>query len=224
MSIATDSLLAYMQASKRLPDWLPRDGLVYFDDFSCIRPFAPTGQRYRHTDSDNGMPALSTLGGRDCLYAGTTGSWLEVDISLTASDHTFGCMVYDSLGVQNQQVMLYYDDVGGAVRLNNYSTAGTDRLFLAHRDANGDDTASVYINNGHSQGGWHMLCAWQGSEWWGLRIDGHDGVSARHTRPGGVDRLHLMHRGYGFGIRNAFFYSRVLASSEFATIYDNLMN
>ena len=214
-----DTLMSAYYNAHRLPEWLPTDGLVFYDDFAELRERAPTGQAYSQIEGATALFAVAELGGRRCLYKAEADNQIGIDIQMAAGGHTWGCFVYDELGTcTNQQVF------------NLHGAAGTD--FLNFRDSSnrigigrylgGAVSARVRVTDKYTQGQWHLLLGWQGSSWWGIGFDATQNVGSVQNAPMAIDLARaLPTTTYGVGIRNAFIYGRVLTQAEVEQIYTN---
>ena len=215
-----ENLFAAYYNAHRLPEWLPTDGLVYFDDFAELRDRAPTGQAYSQMAGATAAYTIETLGGRKCLYKAEADNRLDIDLQMQVKSHTWGLFAYDSLGTcTNQQVF----------NLRGYAS-GTD--ILRFRDSsnrisvfnykNGTSTAAVRVTDKYSGGAWHLILGWQGSSWWGVGFDGIQNLSSVQKSPQETDNaVILTTTTYGVGIRNAFCYDRVLTQTDVEQIYTN---
>lgn len=204
---------------RKLPGWLPQNGLVYFDDFSALRGRAPTGQACSQMEGATAAYTIAELGGRRCLYKAEADNRLRVDLQLAAGDHTWGCFVYDELGTcTNQQV--FNLRVGAPTDFLNYRDS-SDRIGIG-RYSSGVTSARVRVAGKYARGQWHLLLAWQGSEWWGIGFDATQNVGSARNAPSAISYAELLATTtYGVGIRNAFLFSRVITDAEVMQIYAN---
>lgn len=211
------TLFAAYYNAHRLPEWLPTDGLVYFDDFAELRERAPTGQAYSQKVSATATYTIATLGGRRCLYKAEADNDLRVGLQLAAGNHTWGCFVYDELGTcANQQVFNLRVDAG--TDFLNFRDS-SDRIGIG-RYSSGATSARVRVTGKYTQGQWHLLLGWQGSSWWGIGFDATQNVGAVKNVQSAINRTNLLPTTtYGVGIRNAFLYGRVLTQEEVTQIY-----
>ncbi len=141
-----DTLLGAYYAQNRLPEWLPTDGLVYFDGFSELRTRAPTGQEYSQKEGGTAAFSIATLGGRKCLYKADADNQLTIGLQMPVSDHTWGVFAYDSLGTcTNQQVFDLRSTAGGveSTDILRFRNASDNIGLFNWRDSQSHSSISV---------------------------------------------------------------------------------
>lgn len=215
-----------------LPDWLPKNGLIYYDTIPGYSRIAMTGQQYTEVTGSNDNPRpldFQMIGGKRCLYKNSTNdNYLTFNIydsPQSVTDYTWGCWVYDTVGTcYNQQVFRLMDQDG--LEYNYLSFSGTNsRLIVAHRSVNEDNaSAYCYYNKGAIVGEWRFIYGWHGSGWFGPRMppleDGNNLGAAQDTRIA-IATATLMPKGcFGAAIRGAFIYNRVITAAEGMAIYN----
>ena len=210
-----------------LPAWLPKSGLVYYDDFSRRRGRAMTGQAYTEKSGASDALSYTTVGGRRCLYKEGPDNSLSFALPGGAmTDYTWGCWVYDALGTcTNQQVFdLWNEGSSEKCYLTYFNSYG--RFGVGHWSYTEDKSLSSASSNVQRQAGdWKFIYGWHGSEWFGVRMppveDGENIGAARDERIIPVRGTLLQNpQCYGVAIRCAFMYTRVITEAEGMQIYN----
>lgn len=220
-------------ATESVPDYMPKSGLLYYDDLSRKRSMAMTGQQYsERTPGDGGTPNDSELqytviGGRRCLYKENQYNHLEFDFPVGSTQWTWGCWVYDVLGTcKKQYVMAQETDIGDGIYLSFRNVGEGERSLISsrHYTRNTGKTKYVWAANCYEQGAWHFLYSWQAAQYWGIRFDDRDNgnnLGAERHQPQSIVKIRLLPtQAYGIAIRGAFVYGMVLSHEECLAIYN----
>ena len=223
----------HLRYAVELPSWLPRNGLLYYDDLSVPRERALTGQRYRERDPgtsgiQNDPIEYTVIGGKRCIYKEGPYNGLTFDLPGILTDYTWGCWVYDVLGTcTNQQIFnLWNEDRSEKCYVSFKATDGTDRIMTGHWSYTQNRSLSWAGNdNLHVVGEWRFLYGWHGSGWFGPRMppieDGKNLDASMDSRitPRTATLLQY-NQCFGVAVRGAFIYNRVITAAEGMAIYN----
>ena len=219
----------------QVPDYMPKNGLLYYDDLAGKKPNAITGQAYREIltgtgDDPSDIDGLeyTVVGGKRCLYKGTfQNNYLQFDFPTGRIQWTMGCWVYDVLGECEKQYAIAHDIANGdGVYLSFRNIDGNSRQIISVRNyvKSTGKTRMAWADGCYEQGAWHFLYAWQGSGYWGVRFDDRNGgenLGVDPHAPQDIKQVRLLPtQAYGIAIRGAFMYSRVLSREECLAIYN----
>ena len=220
-------------ATESVPDYMPKNGLLYYDDLSRKRTMAMTGQQYsERTPGDGDAPndaelQYTVIGGRRCLYKENQYNHLEFDFPVGNTQWTWGCWVYDVLGeCKKQYVMAHEITNGDGVYLSFRNMDGKSRQIISVRNyvKSTGNTRMAWADGCYEQGAWHFLYAWQGSGYWGVRFDDRNNganLGADPHSPQDIVKMRILPtQAYGIAIRGAFMYDRVLSHEECLAIYN----
>ena len=227
-----------VRQQSEIPDYMPKDGLLYYDSLVKSRPSAPTGQVYRTRTPGDGEAAndrldFRTVRGKRCLYKSGRNNGLEFDLypedgehDTGSGDYTWGCWVCDVLGTcTGQRVFSLWNEDRSETNYLNFSDSNKKLVIVHHSVTEGKNIATSAYEKGEIVGEWRLIYGWHGSGWFGPRMPPlEDGVNLNsHLDTRIVPAIGVLLQWpqcYGVAVRGAFAYNRVITAAEGMAIYN----